>query len=192
MDLYSSALTQSPEELSSGVTLPPPNIAIAEQQVLEQTMAKRVVPELQAPTASAPRPQTEVLGQAGDPMALELPEQPQEAPKPEGQHQPAPKNQEQPQPALEQQFSKPAEVVGTIKEPTGSARPGEKLESSAPAMEEILGYYEEESKFCGTRSYTVEILVGDKVEAMEAVGKIFLEEVKVSLSQLYNLLLYYP
>jgi hypothetical protein len=38
----------------------------------------------------------------------------------------------------------------------------------------------------------VEILAGDEVEAMEAVGKICLEEVKVSLSQLYNLLLYYP
>jgi hypothetical protein len=59
-------------------------------------------------------------------------------------------------------------------------------------MEEILGYYEEESRFCGTRSYTMEILVEDEVEAVEAVGKIFLEEVKVSLSQLYNLLLYNP
>jgi hypothetical protein len=59
-------------------------------------------------------------------------------------------------------------------------------------MEEILGHYEEESRFCGTRSYTVEISVGDEVEAVEAVGKIFLEEVKVSLSQLYNLLLYNP
>jgi hypothetical protein len=59
-------------------------------------------------------------------------------------------------------------------------------------MEEILGHYEEESRFCGTRSYTVEILVGDEVKAVEAVGKIFLEEVKVSLSQLYNLLLYNP
>jgi hypothetical protein len=62
-------------------------------------MAERVVPELQAPTASAPGPQTEGLGQAGDPRALELPEQPREAPEPEGQHQPAPENQEQPQPA---------------------------------------------------------------------------------------------
>jgi hypothetical protein len=132
------------------------------------------------------------LGQAGDPRAPEQPEQPREAPEPEGQHQPAPENQEQPQPALEQQFSKLAEVVGTIKVPTGSARPGEKLESSAPTMEEILGHYEEESRFCGTRSYTVEIPVGEEVEAMESVGKIFLEEVKVSLLQLYNLLLYNP
>jgi hypothetical protein len=111
---------------------------------------------------------------------------------PKGQHQPAPENQEQPQPASEQQFPKSTEVVGTTKEPTGSARPGEKIESSAPAMEEILEHYEEESGFCGTRSYTMEILVGDEVEAIEAVGKIFLEEVKVSLSQLYNLLLYNP
>jgi hypothetical protein len=59
-------------------------------------------------------------------------------------------------------------------------------------MEEILGHYEEESRFCGTRSYTVEIPVGDEVEAVEAVCKIFLEEVKVSVSQLYNLLLYNP
>jgi hypothetical protein len=59
-------------------------------------------------------------------------------------------------------------------------------------MEEILGHYEEESRFCGTRSYTLEILVGDDVEAVEVVCKIFLEEVKVSVSQLYNLLLYNP
>jgi hypothetical protein len=59
-------------------------------------------------------------------------------------------------------------------------------------MEEILGHYEEESRSCGTCSYTVEIPVGEEVEAVEVVGKIFLEEVKVSLSQLYNLLLYYP
>jgi hypothetical protein len=59
-------------------------------------------------------------------------------------------------------------------------------------MEKILRHYEEESRSCGTRSYTMEILVGDEVEAVEAVGKIFLEKVKVSLSQLYNLLLYYP
>jgi hypothetical protein len=59
-------------------------------------------------------------------------------------------------------------------------------------MEEILGHYEEESRFCGTRSYIVEIPVGDEVEAIETVVKIFLEEVKVSLSQLYNLLLYNP
>jgi hypothetical protein len=59
-------------------------------------------------------------------------------------------------------------------------------------MEEILGHYEKESRFCGTHSYTVEIPVGDEVEAVEAIGKIFLEEVKVSLSPLYNLLLYNP
>jgi hypothetical protein len=59
-------------------------------------------------------------------------------------------------------------------------------------MEEILGHYEEESRFCGTCSYTVEILVGDEVKAVEAVGKIFLEEVKVRLAQLYKLLLYNP
>jgi hypothetical protein len=35
MDLYSSASTQRPEELSGDATLPPPNIAITEQQVLE-------------------------------------------------------------------------------------------------------------------------------------------------------------
>jgi hypothetical protein len=49
-------------------------------------------------------------------------------------------------------------------------------------MEEILGYYEEEGRFCGTRSYTMKIPVGDEVEAVEAVGKIFLEEVKVIFS----------
>jgi hypothetical protein len=59
-------------------------------------------------------------------------------------------------------------------------------------MEETLGHYEEQSRFCGTRSYTVKILVGDEVEAVEAIGKISLEEVKVSLSQLYNLFLYNP
>jgi hypothetical protein len=59
-------------------------------------------------------------------------------------------------------------------------------------MKEILGHYKEESGFCGTRSYTMEIPVGDKVEAVEAVDKIFLEKMKVSLSQLYNLLLYNP
>jgi hypothetical protein len=142
------------------------------------------------------------LGQAGDDGAPELSKQPWEAPEPEGQHQPTPENQEQlqpalenqeqPQPASEQQFPEPTEVVGTTKEPTRSARPGEKIKSSAPAMEEILGHYEEESRFCGTRSYTVEIPVGDEVEAVKAIGKIFLEEVKVSLSQLYNLLLYNP
>jgi hypothetical protein len=49
-------------------------------------------------------------------------------------------------------------------------------------MEEIIGHYEEKSRFYGTRSYTVEIPVGDDVEAVEAIGKIFLEEVKVSLT----------
>jgi hypothetical protein len=49
-------------------------------------------------------------------------------------------------------------------------------------MEEIVEHYEEESRFCGTRSYIVEIPVGDEVEAIEVVGKIFLEEVKVSLT----------
>jgi hypothetical protein len=49
-------------------------------------------------------------------------------------------------------------------------------------MEEILGHYEEENIFCGTRSYTVEIPVGDEVEVVEVVGKIFLEKVKVSLT----------
>jgi hypothetical protein len=96
MDLYSSALTQRPEELSGGATLPPPNTAIAEQQVLEQTRVERIVPELQSPSASAPSPQTKVLGQAGDGGALELPKQQWEAPEPEGQHQPTLENQEQP------------------------------------------------------------------------------------------------
>jgi hypothetical protein len=131
-----------------------------------------------------------------------VPKQPREAPGPEGQHQPALENQEQPQPALEnqeqpqptleQQFPKSTEVDGTTKEPTGSARPGGKIESLAPAMEKILEHYEEESRFCANHSYTMEIPVGDEVEAVEAIGKIFLEEVKVSLSQLYNLLLYNP
>jgi hypothetical protein len=49
-------------------------------------------------------------------------------------------------------------------------------------MEKILEHYEEESRFCGTHFYTMEIPVGDEVEAIEAVGKIFLEEVKVSLT----------
>jgi hypothetical protein len=49
-------------------------------------------------------------------------------------------------------------------------------------MEEILEHYEEERRFCGTCSYIVEILVGNEVEAIEAVGKIFLENVKVSLT----------
>jgi hypothetical protein len=141
------------------------------------------------------------LGQAGDGGAPELTEQPHETPQPEGQHQPTLENpeqpravaekQEKPQSAPEQQVPKSTKVVGTTKEPTGSARPGEKAESSAPAMEEILGHYEEESRFCGTRSYT-EIPVRDKVEAVEAICKIFLEEVKVSLTYLYKLLLYHP
>jgi hypothetical protein len=86
MDLYSSVSTQWPEELSGGATPPPPNTAITEQQVLGQTRAERVVLELQAPLASAPSPQTKILGQAGDGGAPELTEQPQEAPQPEGQH----------------------------------------------------------------------------------------------------------
>jgi hypothetical protein len=76
MDLYSSASTQRPEELSGGATQPPSNTAIAEQQVLEQTRAEGVVPELQAPSVSAPGPQTKILGQAGDGGAPELMEQP--------------------------------------------------------------------------------------------------------------------
>jgi hypothetical protein len=75
-----------------------------------------------------------------------------------------------------------AEVGGTTKEPTGSAKLGEEAEPSAPAIEEIIGHYEEESSFCGTRSYTMEIPVGDEVGAIEAVGKIFLEKVKISLT----------
>jgi hypothetical protein len=66
MDLYSFASTQRPEELFGGATPPPPKTAITEQQVLGQTRAERVVPESQAPLASAPSPQTETLGQAGD------------------------------------------------------------------------------------------------------------------------------
>jgi hypothetical protein len=76
MDLYSSTSTKRPKEPSGGATLPPPKTAIAEQQVLEQTRAERVVSELQAPSASAPGPQTKVLGQAGDGGAPELPKQP--------------------------------------------------------------------------------------------------------------------
>jgi hypothetical protein len=200
MDLYSSALTQRPEELSGSATPPPPKTAITERQVLGQIRAERVVPKSQAPLSSAPSPQTETLGQAGDGGTPELAKQPQVAPQPEAQHQPALENpeqpqptsekQEKPQPAPEQQVLKSAKVVGTTKEPTGSARLGEKAKSSALAMEEILRHYEEENRFCGTHSYTMEILVGDEVEAIEAVGKIFLEEVKVSLSQLYNMLLY--
>jgi hypothetical protein len=76
MDLYSSASTQRLKELSGGATLPPPNTAITEQQVLEQSRAERVVPELQVPSASAPSLQTKVLEQAGDGGAPELLEQP--------------------------------------------------------------------------------------------------------------------
>jgi hypothetical protein len=101
MDLYSSASTQRPEELSGGATPSPPKTAITEQQVLGQTRVERVVLELQAPSASTPGPQTETLGQAGDGGAPELTKEPHEAPQPEGQHQPAPENLEQPQLALE-------------------------------------------------------------------------------------------
>jgi hypothetical protein len=82
----------------------------------------------------------------------------------------------------EKQVPKSSEVGETTKEPTGSAKPEEEAEPSAPSIEEILKHYEEESKFCGTRSYTMEIPVGDEVRVVEAVGKIFLEEVKVSLT----------
>jgi hypothetical protein len=66
MDLYSSASTQMPEELSGGATLSPPNTIIAERQVLGQTRAKRVVPESQAPLASALVCKLKFWGQAGD------------------------------------------------------------------------------------------------------------------------------
>jgi hypothetical protein len=79
MDLYSSASTQRLEELFGGETPPPPNTAIAEQQVLGQTRAERVVPESQAPSASVPGRQTKIFGQAGDGGDPELTEQPQEA-----------------------------------------------------------------------------------------------------------------
>jgi hypothetical protein len=88
----------------------------------------------------------------------------------------------QPQPALEKRVPKSAEVRETTEEPTESAKPEGEAEPSAPSIEEILGHYEEESRFCGTHSYTVEIPVGDEVGAVEAVGKIFLKEVKVSLT----------
>jgi hypothetical protein len=48
---YSSASTQRPEELFGGATPPPPKTVTVEQQVLEQTSAEKVVPELQAHTA---------------------------------------------------------------------------------------------------------------------------------------------
>jgi hypothetical protein len=38
----------------------------------------------------------------------------------------------------------------------------------------------------------VEIPIGGEVGAVETVGKIFLEEVKVSLTKLYKLVLYNP
>jgi hypothetical protein len=101
MDLCSSASTQRLEELSGGATLPPPNTAIAERQVLGQTRVERVVLESQAPSASAPGSQTKILGQAGDGGAPELIEQPQEVTQLEGQHQPTLENPEQPQPASE-------------------------------------------------------------------------------------------
>jgi hypothetical protein len=82
MDLYSSALMQRPEELSSGATPPPPKATNTERQVLGQTRAEKVVPESQMSSASAPGPQTETLGQTGDGGALELPEQPQKVPEP--------------------------------------------------------------------------------------------------------------
>jgi hypothetical protein len=95
--------------------------------------------------------------------------------------QTAPEDPKQPQSAPEKQVPKSTEVGETTEEPTGSAKP-EEAEPSAPSIEEILGHYEEKSRFYGTRSYTVEIPVGDEVGALEAVGKIFLEEVKVSLT----------
>jgi hypothetical protein len=150
--LYSSASTQRPEELSSSTTPPPTATASTEQRVLEQTRANRVLPDLQVPSTADPSPHT----------ALEDTEQPQSAP--------------------EKQVPKFAEVGVTTEEPTGSAKPKGEAEPSAPAIEEILEHYEEESRFCGTRSYTVEIRVGDEVRAVEAVRKILLEEVKVSLT----------
>jgi hypothetical protein len=150
--LYSSASTQKPEEPFGSATPPPTNTAGTEQQVQEQIRADRLVPEPEAPSTAAPGPQT----------ALEDPKQPR--------------------PTLERQVPKTTEVGKTTEEPTGSAKPEEETEPSAPAIEEILGHYEEENRFCGTCSYTVEILVGDEVRAVEAVGKIFLEEVKVSLA----------
>jgi hypothetical protein len=82
MDLYSSASTQRPEELSGGAISSPPKAAITERQQLGQTRAEKVVPESKTPSASAPDPQTETMGQAGDGGAPELPEQPQKVPEP--------------------------------------------------------------------------------------------------------------
>jgi hypothetical protein len=56
MDLYSSASTQRPEELSGGATPPPPNATITKWQVLGQTRAEKVVLESQTPLAYAPGP----------------------------------------------------------------------------------------------------------------------------------------
>jgi hypothetical protein len=60
--------------MSGSATPPPTDTASAEQQVLEQTRAERVVPEPQAPSTSAPGPQAEILGEAEDDWARELPE----------------------------------------------------------------------------------------------------------------------
>jgi hypothetical protein len=94
--------------------------------------------------------------------------------------QTAPEDPKQPRPATERQVPKTVKVGKTTEEP--ARKPEEETKPSAPAVEEILGHYEEENRFCSTRSYTVEIPVGDKIGAVEAVGKIFLEEVKVSLA----------
>jgi hypothetical protein len=150
--LYSAASTQKLEELSGSATPPPTNTASTEQQGQEQIRADGVVPKPQAPSTAALGPQT----------ATEDPKQPRPAPK--------------------RQVPKTTEVGKSTEEPTESAKPEEETEPSAPAVEEILGHYEEENRFCSTRSYTVEIPVGDEVGAVEAVGKIFLEEVKVSLA----------
>jgi hypothetical protein len=69
---------------------------------------------------------------------------------------------------------------------------GKKSSLQPQPWKKSLGIMKKKAGFVVPRSYIVEILVGDEVEAVEAVGKIFLEEVKVSLSQLYNLLLYNP
>jgi hypothetical protein len=139
--LYRSASTQRLEELSGSTTPPPTATASIEQRILEQTRANRVVPDPQAPSTANPSSQT------------------------------APEDPEQPQPAPKKQVPKSIEVGGTTEEPTGSAKPEGEAEPSAPAIEEILGHYEEESRFCGTRSYTMEIPVEDEVRAVEAVGK---------------------
>jgi hypothetical protein len=152
---------------------------------LEQTRAERVVPKPQVPSTSAPGPQAEILRKAEDDWTPRTARTTTRSPRtnnttpasPEDIEQPqsAAEKQEQSQPAAELQVPKTAEVGG-------SAKPGEEVEPLAPAIEEILGHYEEESRFCGTRSYTVEIPVGDEVGVIEVVGKIFLEEVKVSLT----------